>query len=92
MRLVILACLLALPLPAHAAGPIAEVICSPSEAMTERLTRQLGSVRTASGLRNPEEVVEIWTAPRGDWTMVIRYASGKSCIVAMGQDWQAGGT
>ncbi len=70
------------------ANPIAEVICAPTDQMTGKLTRQLGTTRRASGLRSPEEVVEIWTDPDGDWTMVIAYASGQSCIVAMGAHWQ----
>ncbi|WP_323766803.1 hypothetical protein [Antarctobacter sp.] len=59
--------------------------------MTRKLTQQFGTTRRASGLRSPEEVVEIWTDPDGDWTMVIAYASGQSCIVAMGAYWQDGG-
>lgn len=39
------------------------------------------------GVRDPEQVMEVWTDPRGHWTMVVRYASGTSCIVAMGEDW-----
>lgn len=74
--------------PAQALSPIAEVICAPSPQMTAKLTRQFGTSRTATGLRNPEEIVEIWTDDNGDWTMVIAYASGKSCIVAMGAHWQ----
>ena len=41
------------------------------------------------GLRGPEQVMELWTGADGDWTLVVTYASGTSCIVAMGQDWQA---
>ena len=70
------------------AGPIAEVICAPSDQMVRKLTQQFGTKRRASGLRSPEEVVEIWTDADGDWTMVIAYASGRSCIVAMGAYWQ----
>ncbi|MEM9637104.1 MAG: hypothetical protein AAGA94_05610 [Pseudomonadota bacterium] len=31
--------------------------------------------------------MEVWTDRQGDWTMVVRYASGTSCIVAMGEHW-----
>ncbi|WP_338092620.1 hypothetical protein [Salipiger mangrovisoli] len=73
--------------PAPAASPIAEVICEPSPRMTERLTRQQGATLASTGLRSPEEVVELWLDPRDNWTMVIAYASGTSCIVAMGAHW-----
>lgn len=69
------------------ANPIAEVLCAPTTAMKHKLTQQFGTTRRATGLRSPEEVVEIWTDSAGDWTMVITYSSGRSCIVAMGEYW-----
>tara|TARA_R100000750_G_scaffold61494_2_gene52715 strand:+ start:1176 stop:1472 length:297 start_codon:yes stop_codon:yes gene_type:complete len=69
-------------------NPIADVICAPTDQMTRKLTQQFGTTRSASGLRSPEEVVEIWTDSDGDWTMVIAYSTGQSCIVAMGAYWQ----
>ncbi|WP_407492220.1 hypothetical protein [Pseudooceanicola sp. MF1-13] len=79
--------LIALALPAAATNPIADVICEPKARMTEKLTRNLRSERKSMGLRGPEQVVEVWTDSQGDWTMVITYASGQSCIVAMGEAW-----
>ncbi|MBW4710294.1 hypothetical protein KX928_21100 [Roseobacter sp. YSTF-M11] len=73
--------------PAWAASPIGEVVCSPSADMQTRMERQYGSEMQASGLRGREQVMEVWTDPQGDWTMVVRYASGTSCIVAMGEHW-----
>lgn len=70
-----------------AANPIADVICEPTARMKDKLTRQLHSERQSMGLRGPEQVVEVWTDKRGDWAMVITYASGQSCIVAMGEAW-----
>ncbi|GGL85444.1 hypothetical protein [Pseudooceanicola nanhaiensis] len=81
--------ILALSGPAHAVSPIAEVICEETVRMEQRLSRRLGAERQAMGLRGPEQVMELWTGADGDWTLVVTYASGTSCIVAMGQDWQA---
>ncbi|MBV7394618.1 hypothetical protein [Mameliella sediminis] len=79
---------LGLPGTAALGSPIAEVLCAPTDQMHRKLVEQFGTERRASGLRSPEEVVEIWTDSQGDWTMVIKYASGTSCIVAMGGYWQ----
>jgi len=76
-----------LPAPALAASPIAEVLCEPGPQMTERLATRFGATLSSTGLRNPEELVEVWTDADGGWTMVIAYASGTSCIVAMGEHW-----
>ncbi len=71
----------------EAVSPIAEVICSPTGEMHSKLERQYASRRAATGLRGREQIMEVWTDRRGDWTLVITYASGTSCIVAMGEDW-----
>jgi len=84
----ILISLLFLAVPAQAQSPIAEVLCAPTDRMKQRLTQQMGTRRSAQGLRGPDQVMEVWTDARGDWTLVITYASGTSCIVAMGEDWQ----
>ena len=82
------ACLsILLTFPAFAKSPIAEVICEPTPRMHEKLERQFRSERTATGVRGPEQLMEVWTNEAGDWTMVVTYASGTSCIVAMGQNW-----
>ena len=84
IRAFILTLLFAAP---AAANPIADVICDDTPRMTTKLERQLRAEKQSIGLRGPEQVVEVWTDERGDWTMVITYASGKSCIVAMGEAW-----
>lgn len=76
--------------PLAARSPIAEIICEPTPVLEDRLSRQYSAERTASGVRNPEQVMEVWTRDSGDWTLVLRYATGKSCIVAMGDHWHQG--
>ncbi|MGR3804534.1 hypothetical protein [Marinibacterium profundimaris] len=83
-----LAFLLSLPASAALANPLAEVICDTTPRMRDRLEHQFGTRQEATGLRGPEEIMEVWTDTRGDWTLVMTYATGTSCIVAMGEDWQ----
>ncbi len=73
---------------AVAQSPIAEVLCDRTPVLHDKLTHQFGTRQTARGVRNPEEVMEVWTGPRGDWTLVLTYSTGTSCIVAMGEKWQ----
>lgn len=79
--------LMATATPVLATSPIADVLCEPTSRMTEKLSHQMQSKRQNMGLRGPEQVLEVWTDKQGDWTMVITYASGQSCIVAMGEAW-----
>lgn len=82
--------LLLTAVPAAATSPIAEIICAPRAEMIQRLQVEYGAARQGIGLDGPERMMEIWAAERsGDWTLVLTYADGKSCIVAMGEDWEA---
>ncbi|MEO1110076.1 MAG: hypothetical protein AAFX90_19355 [Pseudomonadota bacterium] len=73
--------------PAIAKNPIAEILCEPTQRLHDKLQTQFRSARIATGMRGPEQIMEVWSSDRGDWTMVVTYATGTSCIVAMGQDW-----
>ena len=70
------------------ASPLAEVLCDTTSKMRDKLKTQFGNRQQAVGIRSPEEVMEVWTGPRGDWTLVMTYSDGRSCIVAMGEHWQ----
>jgi hypothetical protein len=84
-----LALLLALPtVPATAAGPIAEVVCAPRADMVARLSRDFRATPQGMGLRDVDAVMELWTDAEGRWTLVQRYATGISCILAMGEGWE----
>ncbi|WP_344846899.1 hypothetical protein [Celeribacter arenosi] len=77
-------------LPALASGPIAEVFCADRGEIRRKLTVQFGAVQVGSGIRDREATLEIWSNPTtGDWTLVQTYADGKSCILAMGDAWEA---
>ncbi len=86
---VLLAVLLATAPPALAFNPIATIVCAPAEEMTLRLRREHGSERMGQGVRSHDQVMELWSAKNGAWALVIAYASGQSCIVAMGEAWEA---
>ncbi len=73
--------------PAFAGSPIAEILCEPRDRMEQRLSQTFIATRSALGVRSPDQVMEVWTDARGDWALVMRYANGQSCIVAMGEDW-----
>lgn len=69
-----------------ALDPIAEVVCFPR---SELLVRMRGAEVAGVGLRDVEAVVEVWTKPSGDWTLVQSHPNGNACILAMGEAWEA---
>lgn len=75
--------------PAVAASPISEIVCAPRDEMATKLQRQFGAERAGMGMRGPEAIMEVWADKRsGDWTLVMTYTDGKSCIVAIGENWE----
>jgi hypothetical protein len=85
-RLTLLLASLAVSGPAVADSPIAEVICVPRAELRQRLH---GAEVAGLGVRNQDTVMEVWTRPSGDWTLVQSYANGTACILAMGEAWEA---
>lgn len=72
-----------------AGSPIGEVICAPRAEMVHKLSHQFGERMSGMGIRSPESMMEIWQSDSsGNWTLVMNYADGKSCIVAMGEGWE----
>ena len=75
--------------PLEASSPLAEVICQSSKDLTRKLEQHFRAEKRGMGLRGAEQVMELWSDPEGDWVLVARYAQGTSCILAMGEAWQA---
>lgn len=76
--------------PAYAG--LADISCDDSTRLERTLSQVLGAERQASGLRDPDTMLEVWViGHNGDWLIVQTYTNGTSCIVAMGEYWEAGG-
>lgn len=82
MRLILLLCCAT---PAVAKSPIAEVVCVQRTELVQKLS---GASVSGAGLRDTETVLEVWTRPSGDWTLVQSYPDGMACILAMGEAWE----
>ncbi|MFN4202431.1 MAG: hypothetical protein ACK4GM_05200 [Tabrizicola sp.] len=82
MRLILLLCCAT---PAVAKSPIAEVVCVRRTELVQKLS---GASVSGAGLRDTETVLEVWTRPSGDWTLVQSYPDGMACILAMGEAWE----
>lgn len=65
-----------------------DVHCQATPEMERNLERRFGATRQGAGIRSPDEVMELWSDRGGDWALVARYATGRSCIVAVGAHWE----
>jgi len=76
--------------PTTAFANIDDLYCDDTARLNTQLANVSGAQRLGQGLRGPDALMEIWITPRnGDWTMVQAYANGTSCIIALGEHWQA---
>ena len=77
-------------LPTFGVAGIKDVSCDDSARLISMLTNVLGAERHGMGLRDPDTMLEVWvTQQNGAWMIVQSYANGTSCIVAMGEHWEA---
>lgn len=77
-------------LPLSASATMSDVSCDDRSRLTATLQQTLQATRQGTGLRDPETMLEVWVTPsNGDWLIVQHYSSGVSCIVAMGEYWEA---
>jgi len=87
-RVLAILALLPLAAPAAAQGPFADLYCDRSEVLHRKLEQQFGETQQGLGMHGPDAVMELWSSPTsGNWTLVKRYATGRSCVVAMGESW-----
>ena len=89
LRVISLVLALGFATPALVHAKMADVSCDDSARIYSTLKNEMGAERQATGLRDPETVLEVWVKRRnGEWVIVQNYTNGTSCIVAMGEHWE----
>ena len=78
--------LYAVPVPAG-------MSCGSRDVMVEKLVNQYNETQIGAGLgRDSSRLIEVWAScTTGTWTILKTYPSGKSCVMAVGDDWQGVG-
>lgn len=67
---------------------LAQSVCGDRQALLENLAKQHQEVPVALGLAASGQVVEVTVAPSGSWSIIVSYATGRSCLMGAGQGWQ----
>jgi hypothetical protein len=78
---------LAAPLKAEPVNPMSDIWCAGRDEIARALTVRQGAELRGQGMRDPDSVVELWADRDGAWTLVVSYADGRTCVVAMGDAW-----
>ena len=79
--------LIALPASAQTPGP--QTACGKRGEIVERLSTRFGETRRGIGLNNGNRVIEVFASDdTGSWTITVTLPSGRTCLVASGQEWE----
>ncbi len=62
--------------------------CEPRAKMVDYVRSALSAVRVARGQTFEGELLEVFVAKTGDWTILITDPSGRACIATHGGDWR----
>lgn len=63
-------------------------ICGERQTVVENLRELANEKPEAVGLTTTGMVLEIFTSEKGTWTLVVTDPTGKSCLLAVGSNWQ----
>jgi hypothetical protein len=90
MSLGLAAAPLAAATPAAADPLTAQPACQSRDDISQLLTQRFDEVPTALGLQSNGHLIQVFVSKDGQtWTIVTTRPDGISCIVALGQHWQA---
>ncbi len=67
----------------------AQRVCGGRDSVSEKLQASYDEQPTAIGLASSGSVLEIFTSPTGTWTIVMTQPDGVSCLMAVGEHWEA---
>ena len=75
----------ALAPPAYAQD---KITCLERDALVQTLETRYHETLQGAGLQGPQLLLEIWSSDdTGSFTVIVTTPSGKSCVVASGQNW-----
>lgn len=62
--------------------------CGPHEAVVAHLAERFSETRQAIALAANNQVMELYAAESGSWTLLVTRPGGPACIVAAGQNFE----
>jgi hypothetical protein len=72
-------------------SPSAEAarLCGERDEILKRLEQRHDETPQALGLASDGGVLEVLVSPSGGWTILVTYPKRPTCVVAVGEAWQA---
>ncbi len=73
---------------AIATPTLAQTVCGERTRFIERLDQRYREAPAALGMIDNGSVLELLTSSNGTWTILVTAPSGKTCMVASGENWE----
>lgn len=67
----------------------AQVPCAPRDEIVDALSEHYKEVPAGIGLAPPSRVFELYVSDSGTWTLLLTTASGRSCVIGAGENWES---
>ena len=75
---------------AFQADPVAaQQVCGERATLMTHLEQKFSEQPIAMGLTAKGAVLEVLTSPSGSWTFLVTEPSGRTCMVASGENWES---
>lgn len=72
-----------------AAPALSQDNCGTLKAISDRLERSYGEVPQASGISSRGQMVALYASPEGSFTIVTITPRGHTCLLVVGEAWEA---
>ena len=66
----------------------AQTACGDRNQITDRLATGYSESRVGSGLDSNGLVVELFVSRQASWTLLVTFPDGRTCLIAVGENWQ----
>ena len=73
---------------AFAPAALAQPVCGSHQSISENLKKSYTEAPVSMGITSGGGIIEVFSSPKGTWTLVITQPNGMSCLIAAGQDWE----
>ncbi len=67
----------------------AQTVCGERAKFIEMLGTKYLEEPVSMGLTSTGAVIEVFTSPKGSWSILLTYPTGSTCMVAAGDKWEA---
>ncbi len=71
-----------------APAAVAQPVCGSHQSISENLKKSYTEAPISMGVTSGGGIIEVFSSPKGTWTLVITQPNGVSCLIAAGKDWE----